>query len=276
MKNTSNFTKVLLFLLLTPTFSASYANTYINIPCPNYKRGDVIRFSSNIDNAVSSSQLIVKNVSNNTVELVSNSNIHGQKMNSLMVFSKKGNTMFLVKNTSNINGMKISNTFIPPEPVCGNVPSRYSFKTSSNNSFRNQGGSAMNSVVVLSKIGDKNLNSPLGNLKTVVIKKTTTLTMANSPIRTTNTSISYNANKYGKVKEIITMATKMPDFSSMYSNNKAYDKVFENITNDNIQDKLKQMQKIGTSQPQGKIKYRIEKHITKIDLISYKSAGTHK
>jgi len=269
MKRNSNLISVLLLPVVFIS-SFSYAGNYINIPCPNYKKGDVIKFRSKIDNTISNSQLIVKKATKNIVELVSNSSFHGQKMNSILVYSKKGNTMFLVKNTSNINGMRIVNTFTPPEPVCGKVPSHYTYNTSTNG-LRNQGGPAINNRVILSKVGNKKLNTPLGNLDTVVIKKTTILAMSNSPVKTTNTSMSYNANKYGKVKEIVTVATKMPDFSSMNSNNNAYDKVFENITGENIQDKIKQMQAISTSQPHGGIKYRIEKHVTTNDLISYKS-----
>lgn len=264
------------FLVLSTLFfsSVSSAENYIYVPCPNYKRGDIINFNSKVDNSISNAQMIVSKSTNNMIEIVSNSSFHGSKMKSILIFNKKGNNLFFVRNTSIINGGKFVNTFTPPEPICGRVPNRYSFRTSVSGPM-SAGSPPMNNTVTLSKIGDKFLKTPLGNLKTVVIKKTTSRVSVNSPVKTTSVSTSYNAQKYGKVKEVVSMITMMPDFSSMMPSNKDYDKVFENITASNIEAKIKQMGRMNSPRPTGNIKYRKEKHITTIDMIGYRNGSKH-
>ena len=219
MKNISILFSVIIFFVAAQV-QISYADTFIKIPCPIYKKGDILKYRTQKGNSISTFQLVVKSVTRDTIQLVSNSNSssHGQNIDTLIVLTKKGDTLYLVKTIANINGMQAVNTFRPPEPICGNIPSRYSYKTTIINKSMSQTLLVLNNKVTVSKVGDKQLNTPLGNLKTVVIKKVCEMTGGDNFVNTTITSITYNANKYGKVKELTTTVMKMPDYSSMAQN----------------------------------------------------------
>lgn len=249
---------------------ASYAQGFIHIPCPDYKRGDVINYKSNVNNESSNLQLIVNSIQKNMFVISSVNVIHGQNINSKTTYSKKGNNLYLVKTETNTNGMKTINTIIPPEPICGKIPSKYSYLTTVSN---NMGGApSMKTTVTLRKIGDKQIKLPLGDVKTIVVQKTTSQIMdapiPNPSFKFSNATTTYHANKYGSVKTVATFKIMVPDMSSMMKGAN-YDNVFEGgVTSENMDSKLRQLQ----GQPQSKVqmKYKEQKTITTSDLISYR------
>lgn len=251
------FNKCTAYIFLIFISHSSYAQSFINIPCINYKKGDVLNYRSSVNNTPINAYSRVKSIKDNLIEISGSMELHGQKNSSIDFEKKINDNIYLIKTINHDNGSQVVTLLTPPEPLCGKVPTKYSFVKTV------KGGDAgtmppMKSIVTLRKIGEKEINTPFGILKTIIISKTLSEQMAPDFTMNSTTTIYY-AKNYGRVKTISTYIMKVPDIGSMVRD-------MNLNTNDNIDMAFK-------AQPQEEMKYKDQKTVITSSLVSYKRSG---
>ena len=215
--------KYILLIVIVFSYSMNaYSNELINIPCPNYKKGDIFT-STNIGDMYNiKSKSIVQSVTNDSIVIISSYEMFGRKSTFEQTLIKKGDNLFTAKTKMNNGGMKVYSELSPPEPLCGEIPASYSFLTKVSGTTNSP---PLKTTVKLKKVGNKKLVLPLGNLMTTVIHKNSNLVVqAPNAIETKQISTLYYADKYGLIKSSVTMISLIPDFLFMEASEEVFTK----------------------------------------------------
>ena len=156
--------KLLIAFVMLSTLLLAKEPTLINIPCANYKKGNMWKFhrenkqmKSDIVTTVESiedSSIQLRDTTTSTVTLPNFKNVSTSTMTFML--KKQKNSIYSNGEITNNNGIESTNTYSAPVPFCGEIPTSFTY-TSQYKSSLNQNSPKMKFTVNVKKIGEKKI-----------------------------------------------------------------------------------------------------------------------
>jgi len=205
-----------ILILLINTLYAS-ENSYVNIPCSEYKIGTVsVKFmrgqgvESNIKETV-----VAKKDNQITLKTVTKNKIYNmEQITTILTYLFESNgTIYSSGEEINNGGFIMKNKNIPDVPICGKVPTLFQYRTVSDSSMpSNDSIPQMRQTVKIHKIGNKKIKIQAGGFDAEVFQRNTKIEVLNikNAALTKVASTQYYVNKLGLIKQKNTSVLSMP------------------------------------------------------------------
>lgn len=201
------------------SFVLAGENDFLDIPCAEYKKGATWKTHMKLKSIRTDTTSVVKSINEKQILLINTvkSSMSGMNTSSSItsILRKDGDTVYSDGQENNMQGMTMKTTNVPPLPICGKVPKKFSYTSSTKNPYNT---TKVKYTVSIKKIGEKKIKVPAGEFEALVYQRKTKLDMlaVQNAAQMEMVSIEYIVDKIGVVKIDSMTTTIMPETVSAY------------------------------------------------------------